>query len=84
MRLLQQHGYYGVNYQLVGTEPTSLTELKNRLLNDRVRYTGWGPFWFPTRQEIAPRVIDDSTYMTAVEVHSKLKSGVLLLMAISR
>lgn len=62
MRLLQEHGYYGVNYQLIEIEPTSLTELRNRLLNDRVRYTGWGPFWFPTRQEIAPSVIDDSTY----------------------
>lgn len=62
MRLLQQHGYYAVDYQLVGAEATNLIELKNRLLNDRVRYTGWGPFWFPTRPEIAPRVINETTY----------------------
>lgn len=59
---LRQHGYYGVDYQLLGAEPTTLTELRNRLLHDPVRYTGWGPFWFPTRDEIAPRVIDEKTY----------------------
>lgn len=62
MRVLQQYGYYGVNYQLIGAEPASLTELKDRLLIDPVRYTGWGPFWFPTRPEIAPRVINETTY----------------------
>ena len=60
--LLREHGYYGVNYQLRGAEPATLGELRDRLLHDRVRYTGWGPFWFPTRQEIAPRVINERTY----------------------
>lgn len=62
MKLIDEHGFYAVDYQLIGAETTTLTELKTRMLNDRVRYTGWGPFWFPTRHEIAPQVVSETTY----------------------
>jgi hypothetical protein len=29
---------------------------------DGPRLTGWSPFWWPTREAIAPRVIDQHTY----------------------
>ena len=62
MKLIDDYGYYAVDYQLVGARATTLIELKDRMLNDRVRYTGWGPFWFPTRHEIAPQVISETAY----------------------
>lgn len=54
------HGYYQVDYcfegDLVPVEPHRLEEILGRAL---VRYTGWPPFWLPTREEIAPRLVDD-------------------------
>lgn len=67
LELLREHGYYGVTYRLVGATETTLADLKERLLNDHVRYTGWGPFWFPTRPEIAPKAIDERTYQCVHE-----------------
>lgn len=62
MQILKDTGYYGVHYKLMNAKEKTLAELKQRLLNDPVRYTGWGPFWFPTKPEIAPQVIDQMTY----------------------
>jgi len=55
-------GFYAVHYRLLEAQPISLYALKELLLGERVKYTGWPPFWFPTRDEIAPTVIDENTY----------------------
>ena len=62
MKQLEQHGYYAAHYSLENPAQKTLSELKHRLLTERVKYTGWTPFWFPTRSEIAPRVVDEFTY----------------------
>jgi hypothetical protein len=59
---LDSYGYYAVSFTLAGTEGPSLKQLADWMRGDRPQYTGWPPFWWPTRSEIAPRVIDQDTY----------------------
>jgi hypothetical protein len=62
MKLIDQYGYYAAHYLLLGSTKKTLPELKQRLMTENVKHTGWPPFWFPTRPEIAPKVIDAETY----------------------
>jgi hypothetical protein len=62
MKQFEELGYYAAHYNLSAPAHKTLPELKERLLVEPVRYTGWPPFWFPTRPEIAPRIIDAHTY----------------------
>lgn len=59
---LNTYGYYAVHFALKPTTPPSLANLREWMENDRPKYTGWTPFWWPTRREIAPKVIDQTTY----------------------
>ena len=59
---LKEHGYYAVSFELRGGRPTNLIQLREWMSTDRPRHTGWSPFWWPTRPEIAPRTIDQATY----------------------
>lgn len=61
-RFLEKYGYYAVSFALEGPNQPALTQLKAWMLADGPRYTGWSPFWWPTRPEIAPQVVDQSTY----------------------
>jgi hypothetical protein len=55
------HGYYNFAYELIGEKkniaPAQLPEV---LMASVVRHTGWPPFWYPTRNGIAPYPIDDA------------------------
>lgn len=55
-----KHGWYRIAYQVNGDiEECTLPELKDRLEASAVRYSGWPPFWVPTREGIAPYTIDN-------------------------
>lgn len=58
---LGRHGYYAVSFSLQG-KAISLQELAAWMQADAPRYTGWPPFWWPTRSEIAPKVVSQDTY----------------------
>lgn len=62
MKFFEDYGYYACHYTLSEPRQVTLPELKQRLLNESVKHTGWPPFWFPTRNEIAPEAIDADTY----------------------
>lgn len=54
-----RHGYYSFAYEVVdGGGSTTLAELPEILKASIVRHTGWPPFWYPTRKEIAPYPFD--------------------------
>lgn len=61
-RFLEEHGYYAVSFSLLGGESPPLTQLAQWMREDTPRYTGWSPFWWPSRTGIAPRVISQTTY----------------------
>ncbi|MXZ59959.1 MAG: hypothetical protein F4Z12_03750 [Acidobacteria bacterium] len=49
------HGYYNFAYEIVGdVRQIALPMLPNVLRSSEVHYTGWPPFWYPTREGIAP------------------------------
>ena len=53
------HGFYNYAYEIVGdVRPTALSGLSEIIRSSSVRYTGWPPFWYPTRAEIEPYPID--------------------------
>ena len=58
---LEEYGYYAVSFVLDG-EQTTLDQLSRWMREDQPKLTGWAPFWWPTRQEIVPRVVDQHTY----------------------
>lgn len=59
---LKEQGYYAAHIELAPPQEASLESLKEWLLFDRPRYTGWAPFWWPTRKEIEPQVVDQKTF----------------------
>lgn len=59
---LETHGYYAVSFVLESGNNPALTALKDWMVADSPRYTGWSPFWWPTRAEIAPQAVDQETY----------------------
>ena len=59
---LDRYGYYAATFELEGGARPTLPQLKEWMSGDSPRYTGWPPFWWPTRREIAPRVIDQESY----------------------
>ena len=53
------HGYYNIAYQILGSvNEITLTQLPDVIRASAVRYTGWPPFWYPTRREIEPYPVD--------------------------
>jgi hypothetical protein len=53
-------GWYSVSYLVEGLELT-LADLRDALQTaDRTRLTGWPPWWFATRAELAPYVHEDT------------------------
>lgn len=61
-QFLEKHGYYAVSFSLEPGSAPSLSKLRSWIRHDEPRYTGWPPFWWPSRPEIAPKVIDQNTY----------------------
>ncbi len=59
---LQKYGYYAATFVLAPAHQPTMAQLKDWMLSDAPRYTGWPPFWWPTRAQIAPQVIDQDTY----------------------
>lgn len=59
---LSKYGYYAVSFSLDAALTQTLVELRSWMEHDSPRYTGWNPFWWPTREGIAPKVIDQTTY----------------------
>ncbi|KZK79984.1 hypothetical protein PsAD13_04975 [Pseudovibrio sp. Ad13] len=55
------HGSYCFAYEIIGERrhitPAQFSELLKR---SETRYTGWPPFWYPTREGIEPYPIDGS------------------------
>ena len=51
-----------MNFTLKASTTPSLPELQNWMRTDGPKLTGWSPFWWPTREAIAPRVVDQTTY----------------------
>ena len=50
-----RHGYYNFAYEISGDlRQTSLGQLPDVIRASVVRHTGWPPFWYPTREGIAP------------------------------
>ncbi len=55
-----RNGHYSVGYQLLGDfEPVRGRKLLETLQAGVVRHTGWPPFWVPTREGIAPYLVND-------------------------
>lgn len=55
------HGSYNFAYEIVGKlRPISLARLQGVLRESVVRYTGWPPFWYPTREGIEPYPKDNT------------------------
>ena len=61
-QFLRRYGYYAVHFTVAGTNTPTLIELQDWMRTDSPKYTGWPPFWWPTRPEIAPQVMDQETY----------------------
>ena len=52
-------GYHSFAYEVVGgARDTALYDLPDILRASVVRHTGWPPFWYPTREGIAPYPFD--------------------------
>ena len=53
------HGYYSFAYEIMG-EPKKIlfAQFPEVLMTSVTRYTGWPPFWYPTREGISPYPID--------------------------
>ena len=60
--LLRGCGEYGVRFGLESAKRPALAELKGWMRTESPNYTGWSPFWWPTRAEIVPQVVDQETY----------------------
>ena len=55
------HGYYNFAYKISGERRhVSMAQLPEVLQRSVVRHTGWPPFWYPTREGIAPYPFDDA------------------------
>lgn len=53
------HSYYTVSYVILGDKQVpSLAQYRSVLDQSVVRYTGWPPFWLPTRPGIEPYPVD--------------------------
>ncbi|MDE0239693.1 MAG: hypothetical protein OXQ84_05760, partial [bacterium] len=53
------HGYYNFAYEILGERrQVSVAQLPEVLQRSVVRHTGWPPFWYPTREGIAPYPFD--------------------------
>ena len=53
------HGYHNFAYEIVGdARQTMLAQLPDVIRASAVRYTGWPPFSYPTREGIEPYPID--------------------------
>lgn len=53
------NGWYRIDYCLEGDlREVPLTRFESILQQAVTRYTGWPPFWWPEREEIAPREVD--------------------------
>lgn len=61
-KFLEDYGYYAVHFTFESKKQPTLSELRHWMSTDQPKYTGWSPFWWPTRPEIAPQVIDQATY----------------------
>lgn len=49
------HGYYTISYAILGDKLTpNLAQFQGILNQSVTRYTGWPPFWLPTREGIEP------------------------------
>lgn len=59
---LRTYGYYAVHFAVTGVATPDLGQLREWMRTDSPKYTGWAPFWWPTRAEIEPQVIDQQTY----------------------
>ena len=55
----QPYGHYTFDYDLAGASARSVNALLEALGQADRHYTGWPPFWLPTRKEIAPYPFDD-------------------------
>lgn len=55
------HGRYTFAYEILGElKPATVARLPDLLTASAVRYTGWPPFWLPTRPDIAPYPLDEA------------------------
>lgn len=55
------HGRFFFGYEIVGDRrQINLAQLPDVLRQSVVRHTGWPPFWYPTREGIAPYLFDDA------------------------
>ena len=54
----QPHGHYVFDYEIVGASANSGRALLEALRQADRKYTGWPPFWLPTRKTIAPYQFD--------------------------
>jgi hypothetical protein len=61
-QFLQQYGYYAMSFTLKASNAPTLIELQEWMRADEPKFTGWTPFWWPTRMGIAPQVVNQSTY----------------------
>ena len=53
------HGYYSFAYEIVGdAREIAMAQLPDVIRSTGVRYTGWPPFWYPTRTGIVPYPMD--------------------------
>lgn len=54
----QPHGHYAIDYEIADTSASSIPNLLEALQQSGPRYSGWPPFWMPTRKAIAPYPFD--------------------------
>lgn len=54
-----ESGHYTFDYQIAGAAASSWRKLQDALRKADRKYTGWPPFWLPTRQAIAAYPFDD-------------------------
>jgi|GEM_PF-367503 len=53
------YGYYNFTYEIIGERrQIALSQLPDVLRASVARYTGWPPFWYPTREGIEPYPIN--------------------------
>jgi hypothetical protein len=52
------HGYYTVSAHIEGTSLTLAEAIQVAQTASRIKYTGWSPFWWPTRDELRPYAYD--------------------------
>jgi hypothetical protein len=73
------YGYYNFIYEIIGERrQIASSQLPDVLRASVARYTGWPPFWYPTREGIQPYPLMARSSVGLVEIHKTTTNAMRL------